>query len=561
MLYDLLRKTAETYPERTAVICGDKRFDYREFSERVDRLANGLRSLGIRKNDKVAILHKNCHRFLETYFAAAKIGAVLVPMNYRLSADDYAYILDNSQTKLLIAQLELIHHCLQRKGAQTPLKNQKTLPPLKHRDVLLLSENQEKLPQLEHIVFTDANTNSESILKISERCLTYESLLEKTSLSGGIETPIHDTDIAQIYYTSGTTGKPKGVMLTHKNNWVHAENTKKELGLNKEDRWLHVSPMFHLADAWAVWAITNVGATHVMISGFEPDRVYDAIERHKVTLSNFIPTMLNTMVNDPGVRDFDYSSLRLILSGGAPIAKEVVRKVIEKFGCNYIQTYGLTETSPFLTMSILREDMKALPFEERLRYMVTTGRPFYGVGLKVVREDGTEVTPDESEVGEILAKGDTVTPGYWRLPEETSQRIVDGWLHTKDLAVVNPEGYVTIVDRKDDVILSGGENIYSVEVDDVLYAHPCILEAAVFGLPDPIWGERVTAAVVLKEDEDVKEEEIIDFCKERIAPFKAPKKVIFTDCLPKTGSAKICKYKLREEFKRKHKKEIRKGIR
>jgi acyl-CoA synthetase (AMP-forming)/AMP-acid ligase II len=175
------------------------------------------------------------------------------------------------------------------------------------------------------------------------------------------------------------------------------------------------------------------------------------------------------------------------------------------------------------------------------------------VELKVVREDGTEVTPDEEEVGEILAKGETITPGYWRMPEETSERIVDGWLHTKDLAVVNPEGYVTIVDRKDDVILSGGENIYSVEVDDVLYAHPSILEAAVFGLPDPVWGERVAAAVVLKEHEDVKDEEIINFCKERIAPFKAPKTVIFTDCLPKTGSAKICKYKLREQYEKKGK--------
>jgi acyl-CoA synthetase (AMP-forming)/AMP-acid ligase II len=309
--------------------------------------------------------------------------------------------------------------------------------------------------------------------------------------------------------------------------------------------------MFHLADAWAVWAITNVGGTHVMVPAFEPDCVLDSIEKHQVTLSNFIPTMLNIMVNYPGLGEYDYSSLRLILSGGAPIAKEVVRRVIEKFGCDYIQTYGLTETSPFLTMSILKEEMKDLPFEERLRYMVTTGRPFLGVRLKVVREDGTEVTSDETEVGEILAKGETVTPGYWYKPEETSERIVDGWLHTKDLAVVNPEGYVTIVDRKDDVIISGGENIYSVEVDDVLYAHPSILEAAVFGSPDPVWGETVTAAIVLKKDEDVLEEEIINFCKERIAPFKSPKTVIFTDCLPKTGSAKICKYKLREQFKRK----------
>jgi acyl-CoA synthetase (AMP-forming)/AMP-acid ligase II len=524
MLYELLRKTAEESPDKTAVICGDKRYDYSQFKDRVDRLTSGLRSLGIRKNDKVAILHKNCHKFLETYYATAKIGAILVPMNYRLSTDDFVYILDNSQAKLLITHPGFI---------------------------LPTSKDKKRLPILEHIVITDVNTNSDSILQTDKRYLFYESLLENTTISGDIETNIEDTDIAQIYYTSGTTGKPKGVMLTHKNNRVHAENTKKELELTADDRWLHVSPMFHLADAWAVWAITNVAGTHVMVPAFELDRVLDSIERHRVTLSNFIPTMLNIMVNYPGLGEYDYSSLRLILSGGAPIAKEVVRKVIEKFGCDYIQTYGLTETSPFLTMSILREEMKDLPFEERLRYMVTTGRPFYGVALKVVREDGTDVAPDEHEVGEILAKGKTITPGYWRMPEETAQRIVDGWLHTKDLAVINPEGYVTIVDRKDDVIISGGENIYSVEVDDVLYAHPSILEAAVFGLPDPVWGERVTAAIVLKDGENVEEEEIISFCKERIAPFKAPKTVVFTDCLPKTGSAKICKYKLREKFERK----------
>ena len=537
MLYDLLLHTAAAHPDKLAVICGEKRYDYRQFKDRVDRLASGLRSLNIQKNERIAVLHKNCHRYLEIYFASAKIGAILVPINYRLSVEDFIFILDNSQARLLITQPDLV-------------------PPL--------LESKDVLPHLERIIYTNTGIDSaaESFVDPSklqgsdERNLDYESLVKRAfaAESGGTtidekETAdIHDTDIAQIYYTSGTTGKPKGVILTHRNNHVHAENTKKELHLTSKDRWLHVSPMFHLADAWAVWAITNVGATHVMVPGFEPVQVLDTIERHRVTLSNFIPTMLNILVNTPGVRDHKYASLRLILSGGAPIAKEVVRKVIDVFGCDYIQTYGLTETSPFLTMSILRDEMKDLPFEERLKYMVTTGRPFYGVELKVVREDGKEVTPDEDEVGEILAKGETVTPGYWRMPEETSARIVDGWLYTKDLAVVNPEGYVTIVDRKDDVIISGGENIYSVEVDDVLYAHPCVLEAAVFGLPDPVWGEKVTAAVVLKEDEEVQEEEIISFCKDRIAPFKAPKTVIFTDCLPKTGSAKICKYKLREQF-------------
>jgi len=311
--------------------------------------------------------------------------------------------------------------------------------------------------------------------------------------------------------------------------------------------------MFHLADAWAVWSITKVAATHVMIPCFEPELVLRTISEHRVTLSNFIPTMLNILVNFEDLRRYDFSSLRLILSGGAPIAKEVVRKIVKIFGCDYAQTYGLTETSPFLTMSILEDEMKSLPFEERLRYMATTGRPFYNVQLKVVKEDGTEVLPNEENVGEIVVKGDTVTPGYWRLPEETSKRIINNWLHTRDLAVINPEGYVTIVDRMDDMIITGGENVYSVEVEDALYSHPSILEAAVIGLPDYTLGEKVTAVVVLIEGEELGEEEVIRYCKANLAHFKAPKKVIFAGQLPKTGSAKICKYKLREMYGKKTK--------
>ena len=354
--------------------------------------------------------------------------------------------------------------------------------------------------------------------------------------------------MAELFYTSGTTGRPKGVILTHNNNSAHAAGTIRELKLAQTDRWLHVSPMFHLADAWAVWALTKVGATHVMVPGFEERTVLEAIEKHGITLSNFIPTMLNLLVNFPGVKNYDFSSLRLILSGGAPIAKEVVKKILEVFGSDYIQTYGLTETSPFLTMSILKEGMKSLPFEERLKVMVTTGRPFETVQLKVVKKNGEEVLSDGEDVGEIIAKGETITPGYWRLPEETTERIVGGWLHTRDLAVKNPEGYVTIVDRMDDVIITGGENIFSVEVEDTLYACPGVLEAAVIGLPDPVWGEKVTAVVVTKKGEHCDAQEIIRFCKERMAPFKTPKKVIFSDELPKTGSAKICKYKLRETY-------------
>ena len=276
------------------------------------------------------------------------------------------------------------------------------------------------------------------------------------------------------------------------------------------------------------------------------------MERHGVTLSNFIPTMLNILVKRPHVDRFNFSSLRVILSGGAPIATEVIRQVILTFGCDYVQTYGLTETSPFLTVSILEDWMQDLPFEERLKYMATTGRPFGQVQVKVVKKDGAEVKRDGCEVGEIAAKGETITPGYWGRPKETSRRFRNGWFYTGDLAVVDHKGYITITDRKDDVIITGGENVYSVEVEDVLYSHPDILEAAVIGQPDPVWGEKVTAVVVPKENGCLQEDEVIDHCRQSLPSFKAPKKVIFIKELPKTGSAKIYKYKLREMYRDGH---------
>jgi len=306
--------------------------------------------------------------------------------------------------------------------------------------------------------------------------------------------------------------------------------------------------MFHLADAWATFAVTWAGGRHVMIGRFEAEEVMAAIERERVTLSNLIPTMLNLMIKHPRVADYDYSSLRVILSGGAPIAPEVVRSVIDAFGCDYIQTYGMTETSPYLTLSILKEHLLDLPPDERLAYQAKTGRPFITVDLKVVDENGVPVAPDEKQVGEIWVRGDTVTPGYWNRPEETGKAFTDGWLKTGDMAVLDSEGYVNIVDRKKDMIISGGENIYSIEVENVLYQHPKVLEAAVFGVPDEKWGEAVKAVVVLKPSETAGEDEIIEFCKENLASYKAPKSVDFIDELPKTGSGKIFKKSLRDPF-------------
>lgn len=503
-LYNLLENTSHVHPDKMAAVCGSRSFTYLQFKSRVDKMAGTFRSLGIIKGDRIAIIHQNCHIFLESYFAAAKIGAVLVPINYRLSPKDFSYILKDSQAEMLIIQSEFYNPA---------------------------DRDKYDVPLIQVVV---------------------EGRIEEKKGAKNIEPEvlIEDTDIAQIYYTSGTTGRPKGVILTHGNNFEHACASVNEFNLNLDDIWLHVSPMFHLADAWAVWAMTLSAATHVMIPFFEPKSVLQSIQGHQVTLSNFIPTMLNILVNTPGVQEHDFSSMRLILSGGAPIAKDVVKKVMKTFGCDYMQTYGMTETSPFLTISKLSDDMAALSPEEKLQYKSKTGRAFSGIQLKVVKENGREVVPNERDVGEILVKGKTVTPGYWQLHEETAKRIHNGWLHTRDLAVVDPEGFLTIVDRMDDQILTGGEKVYSIEVEDVLDSHPAVHEAAVFGLPDPIWGESVTAVVVKKED-TLDENDIIMYCKKKLASFKSPRRVFFADELPKTGSSKIHKYKLREKYSKK----------
>jgi len=515
-LDELLPKAVKLHPKKEAVVCGQIRMDYETFTKRVWRLCQGLISLGLGRNERVAIIHENSNEFLEAYFAAAHLGAILVPLNFRLSAKELAVILNDSQTRILISEGQF------------------------HEKVNELSSS---VPTIDRFIWTriDAET-------CEPRQLGYESLLAAQSPQQPPNASIRDDDVAQLYYTSGTTGRPKGVMLTHKNVKSHALGAIAELHLTDSDNWFHVAPLFHLADAWATFAITWVGGKHVILPSFKPLEVLRMIQKEQITLSNLIPTMLNMMVNHPDVNRFDYSSLRVILSGGAPIAPETVRKIIDAFKCDYIQTYGMTETSPYLTLSILKDRLKDLPWEEQLQFKAKTGREFVNVSLRVVDEQGCDVPTDNQEVGEIIVRGETVTPGYWNLPQETRAAIRDGWLYTGDLAVIDEEQYVTIVDRKKDMILTGGENVYSTEVENILYQHEAILEAAVIGVPDPHWGEAVKACVVLKEGCETTEEEIIAFCKRELAGYKAPKSIDFLDALPRTGSGKIYKRGLRKSY-------------
>jgi len=503
-LTSILKQTIRLHPEKRAVFCRDKEFTYKQFGYRVGKLANALQEYGITKNDKVAVLHKNCHYFLESYFGVMQTGAALVPLNHYLSASELAFILKNSETKLLI-----VGNTFSKK----------------------VDEASEKLGKDIKIIKTGDD---------------YEDFIAPaTSTMPSVS--IKDEDIAQIYYTSGTTGRSKGAVLSHKNVYTHAQSTIFELSLKDNDVWLHAAPLFHLADAWATWAITMVGGSHVLVSDFDPKSICNSIENQKITLTNLIPTMYYRLVNYPDVNKYNYSSLRVLLSGGAPISPSLVKRIIKTFKCDYIQTYGMTETSPFLTMSILKDHLQSLPYEEQLKYKSTTGRKFKDVVLKVINEKGDQVKANNREVGEIIVKGDTISKGYWKMPQETENAFKNGWLYTGDMAVIGKEGYVSIVDRKNNMIITGGENVYSIEVESVLYTHTAVLEAAVIGVPDDEWGEIVKAIIVLKDGKKVNEKEIKDFVKGRIAAYKVPKIVEFQECLPKSGSGKICKKMLKEK--------------
>jgi len=323
-------------------------------------------------------------------------------------------------------------------------------------------ESVEKLSAL-HTDVTRVIWTGQGALPAILESLDYEESLKAEFASVPPQPDIADDEVAHLYYTSGTTGRPKGVMLSHKNVCTHAIAAIAELKLGDYDNWIHVAQLFHLADAWATFAITWVGGKHVIVSDFDPPHVLSTMAAEKVTISNMIPTMLNALVNTPGVETFDFSSLRVLLSGGAPIAPELVKKIMKTFRCDYVRTYGITETSPYLTVSILKDKLRELPEDEQFVFKAKTGRPFLGVLLRVVRKDGTDVRPDNMEVGEIIVKGDTVTKGYWRRPEETKKTIKDDWLYTGDMAVLDKEGYVNIVDRKKDMIITGGENVYSVD--------------------------------------------------------------------------------------------------
>src|SRR5579859_697259 len=482
-LRDLFSSARGDFADREAVVCGDIRLTYEQLGYRVDRLAGGLTELGIGSSSRLAVLAKSCHRYLEAYLAAAYLGAVLVPLNYRLSAAESEQVVSDS-------------------GAQTLLLSpafQSTWQAIGHEvhdvvNVVLLAEDSQ------------------------DEAVGYEQLLRR---SAGVTHPVEraTNDLAYLYYTSGTTGGPKGVMLSEQNALCIASSAQSFMQFTTQDRLLRPRTPFHVGTL-AMWAALSAGACQVCLPDFEPRAYLHAIQDEHVTAISMVPTMLNAIVHVPDARSYDLRSLRLVNYGAAPMPDAVLRKTVDTFGCNLVQVYGMTEVG--YATALLPEDhvLGPQPLARRIR---SAGRALAGVELRIVDEQDVDVSV--GEIGELLVRGPSVMLGYWHQPEATAEAFRGGWMHTGDMARMDEDGYVSIVDRKKDMIITGGENVYSTEVEAVLYQHPAVVESAVIGVPDSYWGETVKALVVLNPGQVMSADTLQRFCRERIAGYKVPRSV------------------------------------
>ncbi len=511
----ILKRAVKLYPDKIAVIDGDIRLTYADIQKRVCQVVHAVENAGISNTARVAVLDYNTYRYMELYFGMAMTDRVLLPMNTRLSDDEYVYILNNSQAEILIFHSDF-----------SPM----------------IGRIQKKVPGLKKFYIAEGEAAETWITG------TYENFIDEASSCRIYSEPDDENSLLNLYYTSGTTGIPKGVMLTHRNIYANALTTIISFKLGDDTIWHHIAPLFHLADAFFIWSVTYQGGTHVMQRVFEPHSVLDTIQKQKITAAMMVPTMINFLLNVPDLSAYDLSSLKWIMVGGAPLSPANAKRMMEKLGCQYISGYGLTETCPLLTVGNIKDTLTHLPEDQIMTYLTRTGLEAPGVDLKVVDEKGNDVPWNGESIGEIIVRGDNVTKGYWKLPDETEKNIKNGYFYTGDLATIDSQGYVLIVDRAKDIIISGGENISSVEIENILYMHPDVLECAVIAMPDKKWGEVPGAVVALRSDKQISEQELIDFCKGKIASFKVPKSIKFEQALPKTGSGKILKTELRKQF-------------
>ncbi|ADU36458.1 long-chain-fatty-acid--CoA ligase [Variovorax paradoxus] len=504
-----LHRSLQQHPDKPAVQFAGRTLSFREYGERVARLAGALQKLGMRTGDRVAMLSLNSARYLEYQMAVPWGGGVLNPCNIRWSAAEILYSLEDSGSTILLVD--------------------ETFRPM-------VEQMREQATSLREVIYCGDGA-------LPARMHGYEALLDTAAPVP--DAARRDEDLAGIFYTGGTTGFPKGVMLSHTNMGssglaLHAERLAPPGGC-----YLHAAPMFHLADMGLATPHWLEGNTHSIIPMFSPEGVLHAIEKDRVTHILLVPTMIQMLVDHPAMREpRDLASLKCIAYGASPISESVLNRAMDAFpGVDFVQAYGMTELSPLATINPARNHTAE---GRKLGKLRSAGRASYCTEVRIVDADGAEAP--RGTVGEIAVRGPNVMQGYWNKPEQTAAAVRDGWMHTGDGAYMDDDGYVFVVDRLKDMIISGGENIYSAEVENAITQHPAVAACAVIGIPSEEWGEAVHAALVLKPGQGIRDDELIAHCKTLIAGYKCPRSVAIVDALPLSGAGKVLKTKLREPF-------------
>ncbi len=507
---EFARRAKRLYSSREAVVDGDQRFTYGQFLERCDRWSHALQSMGVGHGDRVAYIAPNTHSHLEGYYAVPQIGAVLVPINYRLKPDDFEYILNHCGAKVVCAHPDYFE---------------------------AINGIRDQLQTVE--VFVALEGAGSDWINYEEQLVAHDPHFDSVA--------IDETDLITINYTSGTTARPKGVMITHRNAYMNIMGTLAHHHLSPADRYLWTLPMFH-ANGWTfTWINTARGMAHVCLRKVDPDEIFRLIKAEGISMFCAAPTVLISIANAPkDVRQGAPAGVRLF-TAGAPPAAATIELVEKELGWELTHVYGLTETAPLITFCEMRPEHADLSLEQRAKVKARQGVELVSSGeVRVVDEQGSEVPADGETLGEITVRGNVVMKGYYNDTQATDAAIKDGWFHSGDAAVVHPDGYIEIRDRFKDVIISGGENISSVELEGCLLTHPAVQEAAVVGMPHEKWGESPHAFVVLKADASASGDELKQHVRDRLAHFKTPQQVTFVEELPKTATGKVQKFVLRQ---------------
>ena len=509
LMPDIILRNALIYPHREAFVYGKQRVTFQEYNARVNSLVHALQELGIKKGDVLGVLSWNCMNYMDVFGAAAKGGFIISPFNVRLSAGEIEYLIKNSEAKILFVGPEMNTVANGLRGK---------LPQVKYFIGL-----EEPLPEMED-----------------------EASLISRFPADEPEVDIQEGDPLFICYTSGTTGLPRGALYTHGRVREDILCHSIEVPVGVEDRGISLMPLFHIGGIEINHYLLCNAATNVIMKAFDAQALLRAIEQERITNIVLVPTHLAVMLDLPEIREANLRSVKRIYYAGSPMPTEILKRGMRVFGSVFFQGYGQTESGPVIAFLKERDHEVLNKPPEEQQILLSVGHTALGVHVRIVDENGKDVP--QGEVGEIIAKSRHIMEGYWRKPEEPNQVIQEGWLHTRDMGRYDEQGYLYIVDRKQDMIVSGGENIYPREVEEVLYRHPAVSECAVLGIPDPKWVEAVHAVVCLKSGAGAKSEELIEFCKNHLAKYKAPKSVDIVHELPKSATGKILKREIRKRY-------------